>query len=1094
MKPEDAAVPDDPFTNLLARYDEALAAGEPESAGSLPRVQPELRERLLRAERCLARLERAWPRGRCAPDGASRAALSFDPATGSGQLGRFRLVRELGRGGTGVVFLAQDPSLRREVALKVPRPEVLVNPALRRRFLREAQAAAGLDHPSIVPVYETGDAGVACYIATAYCEGPTLASWLQQRSADVPPRVAAALMACLVRAVRHAHERGILHRDLKPGNVLLDTRTGEASGHGVFLEFTPKLTDFGLAKLLEPYEALGEDATRTGMILGTPRYMAPEQADGRARDVGPATDVWALGVILYEVLTRRPPFAGETDLHTMRLVRLQEPIPPSQLRPDTPRDLEAIVLKCLEKESHRRYATAALLGQDIERFLDGVPVRARHAGLGGQVLKWARRHPAGAALVAVTVAAALALGTGGAVYHIQLEGALAEVRWQHAQAVAREGELRRRGYATDLKLAHLAYLNTDLTRVQELLARHRPASAEGDLRGFEWYYLQGLLRTEQRTWRAHASDAYASAFSPNNRLLATCGKDGTVRLWEAATGRERATLRGHAGEVNGLAWTSDGSLLASASDDGTVRLWDLATGRDRTVLRGHQGFVYAVAFAPDDRMLASAGQDGVARLWDTATGREVGVLRDHALPIQALAFTPDGKRLATASEDRTVRVWDLPDGATFRDLVGHTDTVLCVAFSPCGRYLAGGGEDRSIWLWDLQAANPQMQLLGHTNWVQAIAFTPDGRTLVSGGKEGTVRFWDPIRGKLRHVLPAHADRLWSVAVAPDGQTLATTGADGTVRLWDGQRPPDRMPLPVQPSQAECVAFARDGQLLAIGLNDGTILLWDSATGQVRGVLRGHSSLVRGLAFTPDGANLVSTGSDGTARLWDVEATALRRSCTGHAGPVVGVALMPGGRRLVTASLDGTVRIWDLATGEAQAVLRTDGAQTSAVALSPDGRTLATHANTLQLWDLATGTPRCSLPGHRAVITALAFSPDGQLLASAGADHTVRLWDVGAGTERAVLLGHQDRVASVVFSPDGRTLASAAHDRTIRLWHVNTGQELATLGGHAGRIHGLAFARSGRLLASAGALADGQGEVLLWMAPAPGPPVSPVDGR
>jgi hypothetical protein len=303
------------------------------------------------------------------------------------QVGRFQLVRELGRGSFGIVFLADDPRLGRQVAIKVPLPNALVDPRLRERFVREARAAAGLDHPNVVPVYEAGEAGPVCYIAAAYCPGVNLADWLRQRREAVPLHVGAKLLAAVADAVQHAHDRGILHRDLKPSNILLMPAAQEHAEAGAGdLPFIPRLTDFGLAKLLE----CDTKETASGVIMGTPPYLAPEQAGGSGTLAAP-TDVYSLGIILYELLTRRLPFGGSNLLLTLEQIRSQDPPPPRRFRPDLPRDLETICLKCLHKEPQQRYASAAALARDLRHFLRGEPIEARPVSLLGRARAWCQR-------------------------------------------------------------------------------------------------------------------------------------------------------------------------------------------------------------------------------------------------------------------------------------------------------------------------------------------------------------------------------------------------------------------------------------------------------------------------------------------------------------------------------------------------------------------------------------------------------------------------------------------------------------------------------------------------------------------------------
>jgi tetratricopeptide (TPR) repeat protein len=449
MSGDDATPLDEQYADWLAACDEALAAGR-EGATSLegPGIPPEVRQALAEDVSCLRLLREMFPQP--VPSGQSSAQ---EPPAGPrppsdapvAQLGRFELRRELGHGSYGLVYLAYDPLLRREVALKVPRVEALLTAELRARFLRESRAGAGLDHPNLVAVYEAGEAGPVCYIASAYCPGPTLAAWLKERTEPVPVPLAAALVATLAEAVQHAHGRGVLHRDLKPSNVLLEINGGVSAPDGkqgdTVLPFTPKVTDFGLAKVLGGEQA---DQTGSGTIVGTPSHMAPEQAAGKGKDVGPTTDVYALGVILYQLLTGRPPFQAESVLDLLEQVRTQEPVPPSSLRSKLPRDVETVCLKCLEKEPGRRYATAAALAEDLRRWLRGEPIRARPVSAPEHLWRWCRRNPRLADLSAAVVLLLVAVAATSSALAWQAEANAAEVRrdmeqQQHSYRLVEEG-------------------------------------------------------------------------------------------------------------------------------------------------------------------------------------------------------------------------------------------------------------------------------------------------------------------------------------------------------------------------------------------------------------------------------------------------------------------------------------------------------------------------------------------------------------------------------------------------------------------------------------------------------------------------------
>jgi WD40 repeat protein/serine/threonine protein kinase/Leucine-rich repeat (LRR) protein len=1005
----------------------------------------------------------------------------------------YEILGTLGRGGMGVVYKARHEKLRRLVALKMILAGSSAGEQERTRFLVEAKAVASLQHRNIVQIHEIGEHEGLPYFSLEYCEGGSLAQ--KMNGTPLPPMEAAKVVMTLAEAVQAAHEAGIIHRDLKPANVLLASvgsdRSAPSGKSRPPVEAIPKITDFGLAK------DMGEvGQTATGAIMGTPSYMAPEQASGQSKAIGPPADIYALGAILYECLTGRPPFKAATALETILQVVNEEPVPPSELIPKVPRDLETICLKCLQKAPANRYATAAALADDLGHYLRGEPIQARPVSRAERTWRWCRRNPAVAGLLGA-VAATLIVGSIVASVFAMLADAnaqWADINAGRANANAERAD-RERADALEQKT------KAEKARDNEKEARKKEEEAHKKTKAAEEETAEALALTKSMLAQSRWNEGQVRLA---NDLLEEVPYrfrfDGWRILKRQFEGDSLFTLCGHQDTVTSVCYSPDGQRLASASLDNLVKVWDARSGLE---LLSFKGGTRSVSFSPDGERLAAIGPDSEVRVWDARNGRELLTFKGHPfLAVKSVCFSPDGKRLSTASS--TVKVWDARSGQEMLNLAG-VDAASNVCFSPDGQRLAaagnvtvlgpmvkvwdshGGKELLTIKAVDARSGSGQERLTSkggikyRTDGSQvgwglfgiSVCFSPDGQRL-AGSADGTVKVWDAHSGQQLLIVNGLGVGAQNVCFSPDGQRLALGGKDGTMKVLDVRNGQELLTLRGTSlgrtgenlSGTNC--FSPDGQRLAIAGYDQTVRIWDLRGRQelltLKGPSRGSSvPAARSVCFSPDGQRFAAAGGNGTLKVWDARSGQELLTLKGHEGTVWSLCFSPDGQRL--ASAGRKIKLWDARSGEELLTLKEHSGSVKSVCFSPDGQRLASGSEdkSVKVWNVSSGEELLAFNGHAGAVSSVCFSPDGKRLASASGDKTVKILDALSGKELLTFKGHTSGAGSVWFSPDGQRVVSAG--AKVKVWEPHSGKELLTL--HSGPITKVCFSPNGQLLATAG---------------------------
>lgn len=957
-------------------------------------------------------------------------------------IGRFHLLRELGRGGCGVVFLARDPELNRLIALKVPHPAALVSPELQRRFVIEARAAAGLEHPGIIRVYEVGNTGPISWIASEYCAGITLQSYLERRQTNVSPRAAAQLIRQLALAIDCAHQHEILHRDLKPANVLLEGDFGVpdtvmSRDLPPLEECKPKLTDFGLAKILSD----AQDATQTQFPMGTPAYMSPEQIAGNQVHI--ATDVYALGMILYELLAGVPAFRGSTRTETWRQVLQDDPKPISLYRADVPRDLQAIVRRATEKKPADRYQSAADLAADLQRFLVGEPTLARPLGAIARGIRWARRHPTVTGMISVLTAAVLLLIAGG-FWHLQkIEDELRINRELRSTGEKQLEELRHIAHLRNLQLADTGLAEAKLNSAVKSLQASVPQAKEQDQRDFVWWHLWRRCHHEKFQVK-HQNTVSALAFSPDNKLLASGDHQSNILITELTTQKILRELAGHQGNINALAF--HGNQLLSAADDGKVMLWDLAQGACLREFKCHDGDILCLAVHPSQPWFATGGVDGAVRIWQLYTIEQLHEFRGENLWIRGVAFSPDGKSLLSTGHEELVRCWDIESG----QLRWHSERVKsklhALAINALADTVFVGGQSGVLYEYRISNGELVDKISTDLTWIRGLNTCVKSRHLAVCANSGRVKIYrmdKPSTTAPEFDFAAHEQPIWSIALSPQGECFATGGVDAQVKVWHNDT--DRA-IGYRSWNLGEIYGSRDirvdfesGELLVIG-EDGWVATnlrqfgsKDFSFHQVSDLQ--HATVderFRSAALFP--ANkpiIIRTGLEGPEQLQKE----LSITATGEEQ----ILWHPDGQRLGIFGPESRLRLWNVTDDRlSKEFTLPSGKSCRKLSFSPDGNYAVLHFNSpreIQLLDLRTGEVLWRSLSNKA---RPQFSADSKLLVAGFSEETIKVYDLEQRREIASYAGKVRELNALAITPDKRYVAAGYMDGTIQFWDIRTG--------------------------------------------------------
>jgi eukaryotic-like serine/threonine-protein kinase len=1035
----------------------------------------------------------------------TRSKQTLQPEGPGSKIGHYELLKQIGEGGMGLVYLAQQKQpVKRQVALKIIKPGMDSKEVIA-RFDAERQALALLEHPNIAHVFDAGttEAGRP-YFIMEYVRGMSITRYCDDRKLSIEQRLQLFKQVC--EGLHYAHQKGIIHRDIKPSNILVSVHGDRA---------VPKIIDFGIAKAAA--RALTEKTVFTlqGQLLGTPEYMSPEQVDFATQDIDTRSDIYSLGVLLYELLTGVLPFDGKTFhglgfAEIQRTIREQEPATPSTrfsnlgkeaqaiathrqtqvvpLARCLHRELEWIPMKAMRKDRVRRYRSASEFADDIQNYLNGSPLIAGPETAMYKARKFVRRH-AGSVATASLVAVVIILGLISSILlgcraeqarekeatlRVQVEKAL--VRAENAEKAEREQrqlaeqmveDYRRLFYANSVQLAASEYREGTVKRAREILD-----NCPNDLRAWEWHYLDHISDESIMTLHANAGPVHSIDLSSNGEKLVAGNKDGTLTIWNLKDGADVVTLKGHERRVYSVAFGPNDGQIVSGDIDGKIKIWDTRQETEIATLHGLTSTVMTVSFSPNGERILSRSADDTIRLWDADSHTEILSIpfERTGMSLVGVAYSPDGNHFSYC-DGPSIRICNSKDGLQERS-IPTTSPIEGLSYSTDGERIVSWGE--KIKIWDAVTGSEILAFTcDHRGRLRFAAFNPNGTQIVTCGGDSVIKVWDALTGSELMALRGHKGTATNAIYHPDGQRILSCGGDGEVKIWSTVIRPGNMKLRGHEGPVWAIAFSPDGRHLATGSRK-TLKLWDVETCTETMTMEGLLQAVNCVTFSPDGRQVVSGNSSGIIKVWDTANGRRLRTYCAHEDSVGSVVFSPDGRHIVSSggATDPTVKVWDSETGELTATCQGHTGHIDSLSVSSDGKRIFSAGccdpegdtdGTIRVWDVTTGNELLSF-SHGSGVPSMAISPDSSLCASGGSDNRIKIWNTNDGTLATTLKGHDAEVYSLAFGPDGMRILSGSRDETFRLWDVKKGVQVWSMPVRGSWIRSAVFSPDGKTIA------------------------------